>query len=268
MVVFAITNQKGGVGKTTTATSLAAAFSAMRTKVLLVDLDSQCNATVASGLAVERSNSTLSEVLLKQADITDAIIKTDHGFDMLPSNHKLTAAELGLLSQPNKEYILSKYLAALDVRYNYILIDCPPALNIMTINALVAADAAIIPVQCEYLALEGLAKLLKTIEALKHNLDTDIQIDGLLRTMFDGRNLLTRQVSDQLVGSFGNKVYQTVIPRNVRLAEAPSHGMPIVSYDKRSLGAAAYLALAAEIMRRQHAKAVKRGALLEEANAG
>ncbi len=268
MVVFAITNQKGGVGKTTTATSLAAAFSAMRTNVLLVDLDSQCNATVASGITTDNSNKTLSEVLLQQADIESAIIKTDHGFDMLPSNHKLTAAEIGLLNQPKKEYILSNYLAGLNKHYHYILIDCPPALNIMTINALVAADATVIPVQCEYLALEGLAKLLKTIEALKQSLDTDIQIDGLLRTMFDGRNLLTRQVSDQLVGSFGNKVYQTVIPRNVRLAEAPSHGMPIVSYDKRSLGAAAYLALAAEIMRRQHSRAMKRGALLEEANAG
>lgn len=267
MVVFAVTNQKGGVGKTTTATSLAASFAAMRTKVLLVDLDSQCNASVASGIGTNVEQPTLSEVLLSQANIEEAIIKTDHGFDILPSNHKLTAAELGLLSQPKKEYVLSAHLAELSDQYHYILIDCPPALSIMTINALVAADAAIIPVQCEYLALEGLAKLLKTIEALRHNLDTNIQIDGLLRTMFDGRNLLTRQVSDQLVGSFGAKVYQTVIPRNVRLAEAPSHGMPIVSYDKRSLGAAAYLALAAEIMRRQHTRAIRKGALLEEAHA-
>lgn len=267
MVVFAVTNQKGGVGKTTTATSLAAAFAAMRTKVLLVDLDSQCNASVASGIGTDVERPTLSEVLLSQANIEEAIIKTDHGFDILPSNHKLTAAELGLLSQEKKEYVLSAHLAELSDQYHYILIDCPPALSIMTINALVAADSAIIPVQCEYLALEGLAKLLKTIEALRHNLDTNIQIDGLLRTMFDGRNLLTRQVSDQLVGSFGTKVYQTVIPRNVRLAEAPSHGMPIVSYDKRSLGAAAYLALAAEIMRRQHTRAIRKGALLEEAHA-
>ena len=264
MAVYAVTNQKGGVGKTTTATSLAAAFAAMRTRVLLIDLDSQCNATVAAGVALDSTQPTLSEVLGGTVDVQDAVISTAHGFDMIPSSHRLTATELQVVNEPNKEYILQSRIAPVSRQYNYVLIDCPPALNIMTINALVASKAAIIPVQCEYLALEGLAKLLKTIEALKINLGTDIVIDGLLRTMFDGRNLLTRQVSDQLLASFGSKVYQTVIPRNVRLAEAPSHGMPIISYDKRSLGAAAYLALAAEIMRRQRAH-VQTSALLEEA---
>jgi len=250
MVICAVTNQKGGVGKTTTAVNLSAALAAMHHHVLLIDLDSQCNATVASGLVVGKNQVTLSEVFHKQSDINQAVVKTHYGYHIIPSNHRLTATEMHLLNKPEKEFYLQKCLAKLSNQYHYIIIDCPPALNILTINALVAAHTAIIPVQCEYFALEGLAKLLKTIEALKSKLNTQIAIDGLLRTMYDGRNLLTRQVSEQLIKNFGSRVYQTVIPRNVRLAEAPSHGMPIVSYDKHCHGSSAYLALAAEIIRR------------------
>ena len=268
MVICAVTNQKGGVGKTTTAVNLSAALAAMHYHVLLIDLDSQCNATVGSGLVVASNQVTLSEVLYKQADINQAVIKTNYGFHIIPSNHRLTAAEMHLLNKPEKEFYLKKSLEKLSNQYHYVIIDCPPALNILTINALVAAHNAIIPVQCEYYALEGLAKLLKTIEALKTKLDTQIAIDGILRTMYDGRNLLTRQVSEQLIKSFGKRVYQTVIPRNVRLAEAPSHGMPIVAYDKHCHGSSAYLALAAELIRRWKATGMTHSLLEGERYAG
>lgn len=263
MAICAVINQKGGVGKTTTAVNLCAAMSAMRHHILLVDLDSQCNATVASGLDVGLNRSTLSEVLQGDCKIEEAIQIGGYGYHILPGSHRLTSSEVSLLNKEEKEYTLKNILEKVKSRYHHIIIDCPPALSILTINALVASDKAIIPVQCEYFALEGLAKLLKTIEALKEGLDTNIMIDGLLRTMFDGRNLLTRQVSEQLLKSFGEKVYQTIIPRNVRLAEAPSHGMPIISYDKYCQGSASYLALAAEILRRWSVAGVDSSALLE-----
>lgn len=250
MAIFAVTNQKGGVGKTTTAVNLSAALSAMRYHVLLVDLDPQCNATVGSGVIVDKAAGSLSEVLLGQASIQSAIQSTNYGYHILPSNHRLTAAEVGLVGKKDKEKHLKNLLAKVKKIYHYIIIDCPPTLNILTINALVAANEVIIPVQCEYYALEGLAKLLKTIDALRQTLRVGLEIHGVLRTMYDGRNLLTRQVSERLMQSFPDKVYQTVIPRNIRLAEAPSHGMPILSYDKRSQGAASYLAFAAEMIRR------------------
>jgi chromosome partitioning protein len=250
MAIFAVTNQKGGVGKTTTAINLSAALSAMRYQVLLVDLDPQCNATVGSGVVVDKSVGSLSEVLLGQAEIQSAIQTTQYGYHILPSNHRLTAAEVSLVGKKDKEKQIKLQLAKVQKMYHYVIIDCPPTLNILTINALVAADEVIIPVQCEYYALEGLAKLLKTIDALRQTLNVGVEIHGVLRTMYDGRNLLTRQVSERLLQSFPEKVYQSVIPRNIRLAEAPSHGMPILAYDKRSQGAASYLAFAAEMIRR------------------
>lgn len=252
MPVFAVTNQKGGVGKTTTAVNLSAALAAMRYHVLLVDLDPQCNATVGSGAVVDKGGVSLSEVLLDQATIQAAIQSTSYGYHILPSNHRLTAAEVGLVGKKDKEKQIQNLLKKVEKIYHYVIIDCPPTLNILTINALVAADQVLIPVQCEYYALEGLAKLLKTVDALKQTLGVPVEVHGVLRTMYDGRNLLTRQVSEQLMQSFPEKVYQTVIPRNIRLAEAPSHGMPILAYDKRSQGAASYLALAAEVIRRNN----------------
>ena len=250
MAIFAITNQKGGVGKTTTAINTSAALSAMRYQVLLVDLDPQCNATVGSGVVLDKNTSAISEVLLGQAAIQSVIQATNYGYHIVPSNHRLTAAEVSLVGRKDKEKQIKILLDKLRKIYHFIILDCPPTLNILTINALVAADEVVIPVQCEYFALEGLAKLLKTIDALRQTLSVRVEIHGVLRTMYDGRNLLTRQVSERLLQSFSDKVYQTVIPRNIRLAEAPSHGMPILAYDKRSQGAASYLAFAAEIIRK------------------
>lgn len=263
MAIFAVTNQKGGVGKTTTAVNLSAALSAMRYHVLLVDLDPQCNATVGSGTVVDKGAGTLSEVLLGQLKVQAAIQSTSYGYHILPSNHRLTAAEVGLVGKKDKEKQIKMLLKTVEKIYHYIIIDCPPTLNILTINALVAADEVLIPVQCEYYALEGLAKLLKTIDALRQTLGVSVEVHGVLRTMYDGRNLLTRQVSEQLMQSFPEKVYQTVIPRNIRLAEAPSHGMPILAYDKRSQGAASYLAFAAEVIRRSSRSERRAVAMIE-----
>lgn len=263
--VLAIANQKGGVGKTTTCINLAASLAATKRKVLLVDLDPQGNATMGSGIDKSDLEYSVYELLTGRCDLTQALQRSDNGgYDILPANGDLTAAEVELLDVKMKESRLRYALTAVRSHYDYILIDCPPSLNMLTVNGLVAADGVIIPMQCEYYALEGLSALVNTIQRISSVLNPSLQIEGLLRTMYDPRNSLTLDVSAQLTSHFGDKLYQTVIPRNVRLAEAPSFGMPALSYDKQSRGAVAYLALAGEVVRRS--KQAARAAALASAN--
>jgi len=248
--IIAVANQKGGVGKTTTAINLAASLAATKYRILLVDLDPQGNATGGCGIDKKSLDASINEVLLEQVSAEETIVQTEWKFDLLPSNGDLTVAEIRLLKSDNRERHLKKALAPLQGQYDLILIDCPPSLNMLTVNALIAANSVLVPIQCEYYALEGLTSLLSSIEALRKNANPKLQMEGLLRTMYDGRNRLTLEVSEQLLAHFGEKVYQTVIPRNVRLAEAPSHGVPVMFYDNKSQGAVAYLALAGEIIQR------------------
>ncbi|WGK61675.1 AAA family ATPase [Halopseudomonas sp. SMJS2] len=258
--VLAIANQKGGVGKTTTTVNLAASLAATKRKVLLIDLDPQGNATMGSGIDKSQLDNSVYELLTDRCTLAEALCQSEHGgYDLLPANGDLTAAEVELLEFKMKESRLRYALANVRDKYDFILIDCPPSLNMLTINALVAADGVIIPMQCEYYALEGLSALVNTIQRISAVLNPALQIEGLLRTMYDPRNSLTREVSEQLSSHFGERLYQTVIPRNVRLAEAPSYGMPVLMYDKQSRGAVAYLALAGELVRRTR-KAAKQAA--------
>lgn len=253
--VFAVANQKGGVGKTTSSVNLAASLAATRKRVLLIDSDPQGNATSGSGVDKHSVEHTIYDVLVDEVQIEQAIVKTPEGsgFDLIAANEDLTAAEVQLLDMKLKEFRLRNALARIKNRYDYILIDCPPSLNMLTVNALTAADSVIVPLQCEYYALEGLTALMNTIEKIRTVLNPKLHIGGILRTMYDPRVSLSNDVSNQLIQHFGDKVYRTIIPRNVRLAEAPSHGAPVITYDAKSRGAISYLALAGEILRREQA---------------
>ena len=249
--ILAITNQKGGVGKTTTSVNFAASLAETGRRVLLIDLDAQGNATMGSGINKHEATSTGYELLMGYADIREVIVRAeDAGYDLLPGNSDLTAAEVELMDKDDRERRLRAALTYVQNDYDLILIDCPPSLNMLTVNALAAAHGVLIPIQCEYYALEGLSALLDTVEQVRASINPELEIEGLLRTMYDARNNLANDVSAQLQEHFGDKLYRTIIPRNVRLAEAPSHGLPILNYDKGSRGANAYLALAGEYLRR------------------
>ena len=260
--VIAVANQKGGVGKTTTCINLAASLAATRRRLLLADMDPQGNTTTGSGIDKSALERSACDVLIEGAPVAEVIRAAEvGGYDVLPANRDLTAAEVHLLGRERREFHLRDALGAVVDNYDYLLIDCPPAINMLTVNALTAADRVLIPVQCEYLAMEGLSDLLDTIRQIRETANPKLEIHGILRTMFDLRNNLDREVTTQLVDYFGDRVYRTVIPRNVRLAEAPSFGRPVLFHDRNSRGALAYLALAGEINRRE-------GSVLAERDSG
>lgn len=251
MKVFAIANQKGGVGKTSVAVNLSATLSHYGQRVLLVDLDPQGNATTGSGIDKSAMNKTLYGVLLGEYGVADAKVRAEGAYDVLPANRDLAGAEIELIEVGEREYRLKNAIDAVRNDYDFGIIDCPPALNMLTVNALAAADAVIIPMQCEYYALEGLSDLVGTLRKVKANLNPRIEIEALVRTMFDPRSSLTNQVSDEIKSHFGDKVFDTVIPRNIRIAEAPSFGKPVILHDPASKGALAHFAFAKELLTRQ-----------------
>ena len=249
---LAITNQKGGVGKTTTAVNLAASLAHLGRRVLLIDLDPQGNATTASGIDKQGLQHTIYHLLLGSSGLTEVRVSSPAGgYDLLPANRNLAGAEVELVQEDARETRLQRSLAPVLAEYDFVLIDCPPALNLLTVNALTCADAVIIPMQCEYFAIEGLADLVNTVKKIKARLNPGLAIDGVVRVMFDNRNTLAQHVSDQLKAHFGAKVFDVVVPRNVRLAEAPSHGLSALQYDRASKGAQAYLQMAQELIDRE-----------------
>lgn len=248
--ILSIANQKGGVGKTTTSVNLSAALAMTKRRVLMIDLDPQGNATMASGVDKEDMDTTICDVLLDDVPVRDAAISSEYGYHVLPANGDLTAAEVGLIEVIAREQVLMRALKTIQDDYDYVIIDCPPALNMLTLNALAASSGVLIPMQTEYFALEGLTALLDTIKKIRAAVNDNLRIEGILRTMYDPRNNLALDVSEQLVKHFGDDVFRTVIPRNVRLAEAPSHGQPIMHYDRESRGSQAYLALAGELIKK------------------
>lgn len=266
--IVAIANQKGGVGKTTTCVNLAASLAAMQKRVLIVDSDPQGNATMASGINKFNLECSLCQVLLDGADINDALItETNGAYHLIPANEELSAAEVKLLDYLVREFRLKNALDEIKDNYDYIFIDCPPSLNLLTVNAMCAADSILVPLQCEYFALEGLTLLIDTVDQLARAVNPNLKIEGILRTMFDNRNRLSADVSQDLKNSFGDLVYKTIIPRNVRLAEAPSFGKPAMYYDKSSVGSKAYLALAGEILEKDLIEAKTKAEVAVESSA-